>query len=144
LYYKSTTAGSHKNYLQQLPEKSKKQSSAAMAPTLAKPLLSDLVAQTGQVPLSHVRPVGDRPDLASVDNESGAGIPLIDLKKLHVPERRKVVEAIGRACESDGFFMVPAHYSRFLSTYSKKFQLVVWPKMIFSNIDGPKRSSKRT
>ena len=77
-----------------------------MAPTIAKPLLSDLVAQTGQVPLSHVRPVGDRPDLASVDNESGAGIPLIDLGKLDGPERRTVVEAIGRACESDGFFMV--------------------------------------
>jgi len=80
-----------------------------MAPTIAKPLLSDLVAQTGQVPLSHVRPVGDRPDLASVDNESGAGIPLIDLNKLDGPERRTVVEAIGRACESDGFFMVTNH-----------------------------------
>ena len=79
-----------------------------MAPTIAKPLLSDLVAQTGQVPLSHVRPVGDRPDLASVDNESGAGIPLIDLGKLDGPVRRTVVEAIGRACESDGFFMVRA------------------------------------
>ena len=42
----------------------------------------------------------------TVDNESGAGIPLIDLKKLNGPERPKVVEAIGRACESDGFFMV--------------------------------------
>ncbi|WVZ86841.1 hypothetical protein U9M48_033565 [Paspalum notatum var. saurae] len=81
-----------------------------MAPTIAnKPLLTDLVAQTGQVPLSHVRPVGDRPDLASVDNDSGAGIPLIDLKKLNGPERRQVVEAIGRACESDGFFMVTNH-----------------------------------
>jgi salicylic acid 3-hydroxylase len=77
-----------------------------MAPTIAKLLLSDLVAQTGQVPLSHVRPVGDRPDLASVDRESGAGIPLIDLKKLNGPERPKVVQAVGRACESDGFFMV--------------------------------------
>ena len=82
----------------------------AMAPSMSKPLLSDLVAQTGQVPSSHVRPVGDRPDLASVDNESGAGIPLIDLEKLNGPERGKVVEAIGRACESDGFFMVRAHF----------------------------------
>ena len=79
-----------------------------MAPAISKPLLSDLVAQIGKVPLSHIRPVGDRPDLANVDNESGAGIPLIDLKKLNGPERPKVVEAIGRACESDGFFMVRA------------------------------------
>jgi hypothetical protein len=64
------------------------------------------VAQTvGQVP--SIRPVGDRPDLANVDdNVSGAGIPLIDLMELNGPERRKVVAAIGRACESDGFFMV--------------------------------------
>ncbi|CAL5069549.1 unnamed protein product [Urochloa decumbens] len=82
-----------------------------MAPTIAKqpPLLSDLVAQTKQVPLSHVRPVGDRPDLANVDNESGAGIPVIDLEKLNGPERHEVVDAIGRACESDGFFMVTNH-----------------------------------
>nr|ACR34986.1 unknown [Zea mays] len=77
-----------------------------MAPAISKPLLTDLVAQIGKVPSSHIRPVGDRPDLANVDNESGAGIPLIDLKKLNGPERRKVVEAIGKACESDGFFMV--------------------------------------
>jgi len=76
-----------------------------MAPAISKPLLSDLEAQIGKVPSSHIRPVGDRPDLADVD-ESGAGIPLIDLKKLNGPERPKVVEAIGRACESDGFFMV--------------------------------------
>ncbi|XP_066349286.1 protein DMR6-LIKE OXYGENASE 1-like isoform X2 [Miscanthus floridulus] len=76
-----------------------------MAPAISKPLLSDLVAQIGKVPLSHIRPVGDRPDLANVDNESGAGIPLIDLKSLNGPERPKVVEAIGRACESDGLFM---------------------------------------
>ncbi|EES12710.1 hypothetical protein BDA96_06G207100 [Sorghum bicolor] len=80
-----------------------------MAPAISKPLLSDLVAQIGKVPSSHIRPVGDRPDLANVDNESGAGIPLIDLKMLNGPERRKVVEAIGRACESDGFFMVTNH-----------------------------------
>ncbi|PWZ38610.1 Protein DMR6-LIKE OXYGENASE 1 [Zea mays] len=80
-----------------------------MAPAISKPLLTDLVAQIGKVPSSHIRPVGDRPDLANVDNESGAGIPLIDLKKLNGPERRKVVEAIGKACESDGFFMVTNH-----------------------------------
>jgi isopenicillin N synthase-like dioxygenase len=50
--------------------------------------------------------VGDRPDLANVDHESGAGIPLIDLKQLEGPGRRRVVEAIGSACENDGFFMV--------------------------------------
>jgi hypothetical protein len=79
-----------------------------MAPAISKPLLSDLVAQTaGQVP--SIRPVGDRPaDLANVDESGAAGIPLVDLKKLNPngPESRKVMEAIGRACESDGFFMV--------------------------------------
>ncbi|CAO2038704.1 unnamed protein product [Urochloa humidicola] len=80
-----------------------------MAPTIANPLLTDLVAQMGQVPSSDVRPVGDRPDLFNVDNESGAGIPLIELKKLNGPERHEVVEAIGRAYESDGFFMVTNH-----------------------------------
>jgi hypothetical protein len=79
-----------------------------MAPAIAKPLLSDLVAQSGQVPSSHIRPVGDRPDLDNVDHESGAGIPVIDLKQLDGPDRRKVVEAIGSACETDGFFMVRA------------------------------------
>lgn len=79
-----------------------------MATAIAKPLLSDLVAESGTVPSSHIRPVGDRPDLADVDHESGAGIPLIDLKHLDGPERRRVVEAIGSACETDGFFMVGA------------------------------------
>ncbi|VAH34941.1 unnamed protein product [Triticum turgidum subsp. durum] len=81
-----------------------------MAPAIAaKPLLSDLVAQSKQVPSSHIRAVGDRPDLANVDHESGAGIPLIDLKQLDGPGRRRVVEAIGAACENDGFFMVTNH-----------------------------------
>uniref|UniRef100_A0A0E0KUB7 Fe2OG dioxygenase domain-containing protein n=1 Tax=Oryza punctata TaxID=4537 RepID=A0A0E0KUB7_ORYPU len=80
-----------------------------MAPAIAKPLLSDLVAQSGQVPSSHIRPVGDRPDLDNVDHDSGAGIPVIDLKQLDGPDRRKVVEAIGSACETDGFFMVKNH-----------------------------------
>ncbi|KAG8065954.1 hypothetical protein GUJ93_ZPchr0004g39472 [Zizania palustris] len=80
-----------------------------MSPAIAKPLLSDLVAQSPQVPLSHVRPVGDRPDLVNVDHDSGSGIPLIDLKQLDGPDRRKVVEAIGSACETDGFFMVRNH-----------------------------------
>uniref|UniRef100_J3M0P5 Fe2OG dioxygenase domain-containing protein n=1 Tax=Oryza brachyantha TaxID=4533 RepID=J3M0P5_ORYBR len=80
-----------------------------MASAIGKPLLSDLVAQSGQVPPSHIRPVGDRPDLDNVDHESGAGIPLIDLKQLDGPDRRRVVEAIGSACETDGFFMVRNH-----------------------------------
>ncbi|VAH50212.1 unnamed protein product [Triticum turgidum subsp. durum] len=81
-----------------------------MAPAIAaKPLLSDLVAQSGQVPSSHIRAVGDRPDLANVDHESGAGIPLIDLKHLDGPGCRRVVEAIGAACENDSFFMVTNH-----------------------------------
>ncbi|KAM3369095.1 hypothetical protein ACQJBY_017157 [Aegilops geniculata] len=81
-----------------------------MAPAIAaKPLLSDLVAQSRQVPSSHIRAVRDRPDLANVDHVSGAGIPLIDLKHLDGPGRRRVVEAIGAACENDGFFMVTNH-----------------------------------
>ncbi|KAM0906273.1 hypothetical protein ACQ4PT_016846 [Festuca glaucescens] len=80
-----------------------------MAPAMANPLLSDRVACSTKVPSSHVRAVGDRPDLANVDHESGAGIPLIDLKQLDGPGRRRVVEAIGSACENDGFFMVTNH-----------------------------------
>ncbi|KAM0830779.1 hypothetical protein ACQ4PT_065990 [Festuca glaucescens] len=80
-----------------------------MAPAMANPLLSDRVARSTKVPSSHVRAVGDRPDLANVDHESGASIPLIDLKQLEGPGRRRVVEAIGSACENDGFFMVTNH-----------------------------------
>jgi hypothetical protein len=88
-----------------------------MAPAMANPLLSDLVARSTKVPSSHVRAIGDRPDLANVDNESGAGIPLIDLKQLEGPGRHRVVEAIGNACKNDGFFMVRKDMHKlFLST----------------------------
>ncbi|CAM0907928.1 unnamed protein product [Alopecurus aequalis] len=72
-------------------------------------LLSDLVAHSRHVPSSHIRAVGDRPDHAKVDHESGASIPVIDLEHLDGPGRDKVVEAIGSACETDGFFMVKNH-----------------------------------
>jgi hypothetical protein len=79
-----------------------------MAPAISKPLLSDLVAQTaGQVP--SIRPVGDRPDLANVDNnESGAGIPLIDLMErlkcysddpIKAAEARALLESLGLELE---------------------------------------------
>ena len=80
-----------------------------MAPAISKPLLSDRMAKSRHVPSSHIRAVGDRPDLANVDHESGAGIPLIDLKNLDGPGRRRVVDAIGSACETDGFFMVRSY-----------------------------------
>lgn len=105
-----------------------------------KPLLSDLVAQIGEVPLSHIRPVGDRPDLANVDNESGAGIPLIDLKKLNDnngPERRKVVEAIGRACESDGFFMVRTAYVVYVRHRQRTFFSLLEKKKTVTKHDQP-------
>ncbi|CAM0958804.1 unnamed protein product [Alopecurus aequalis] len=72
-------------------------------------LLTDWVAHSGHVPSSHIRAVGDRPDLAKVDHKSGACIPVIDLEHLDGPGRGRVVEAIGYACETDGFFMVKNH-----------------------------------
>lgn len=70
-------------------------------------LLSDMVAQNrSTVPSKYIRPASDRPNLVDVVQASDTSIPLIDLQGIDGAGRRSVVEAIGRACQCDGFFQV--------------------------------------
>lgn len=72
---------------------------------LSKPILTDQLSKRGCVPAHYIRPVSDRPTLLHVD-PSDPSIPLIDFEGFNGPDRPKVVEAIGLACKTDGFFQV--------------------------------------
>ncbi|WCJ26667.1 2-oxoglutarate (2OG) and Fe(II)-dependent oxygenase superfamily protein [Euphorbia peplus] len=72
-------------------------------------LLSDL-ASSGlkHVPSNYIRPISDRPNLADI-GASDDSIPLIDLRHLQGPNRRQVVDTIGTACLTNGFFQITNH-----------------------------------
>ncbi|WOL07116.1 hypothetical protein Cni_G15853 [Canna indica] len=77
-----------------------------MAPAL---LLADLASRTQTVPSRYIRPPSSRPNLADVETSSAATFPLVDLRELSCSGRAGVVQAIGSACQSDGFFQVKNH-----------------------------------
>jgi salicylic acid 3-hydroxylase len=77
-----------------------------MAPGAPKVLLTDIVSNSNEVSSSYIRPASDRPDLRNVMDSSLQSIPVIDMKGLSGPNHRKIIKAIGSACENDGFFMV--------------------------------------
>lgn len=72
---------------------------------VSKPLVTDIASQVTRLPSNYIRPVSDRPNLADVE-VSDSSIPLIDLRGIAGPDRSQVVEAIGSACRSFGFFQV--------------------------------------
>lgn len=75
-------------------------------------LLSDLVARNRDVvPIQYVRPISERPNLGEVIASDKSDIPIVDLQGIDGPGRTSVVEAIGLACQSDGFFQVLARYN---------------------------------
>ena len=78
---------------------------AAPAAASSKLLVTDIASEVTSVPSSYIRPVSDRPNLFDVDL-SGSSIPLIDLQGIDGPDRSRVLQEIGSACQSDGFFQV--------------------------------------
>ncbi|XP_072980685.1 protein DMR6-LIKE OXYGENASE 1-like isoform X2 [Typha angustifolia] len=72
-------------------------------------LLTDIATQDITcIPSNYIRPISDRPNLLDVEF-SNAQIPLVDLQDLLGPDRSRVVEAIGLACQNGGFFQVKNH-----------------------------------
>ncbi|GAV75117.1 2OG-FeII_Oxy domain-containing protein/DIOX_N domain-containing protein [Cephalotus follicularis] len=76
--------------------------------TTTKLLLADLVSGVKHVPSNYIRPISDRPNLSDIDI-SEASISLIDLQGLNGPNHSHVIEQIGLACQTDGFFQVKNH-----------------------------------
>ncbi|PON37751.1 Oxoglutarate/iron-dependent dioxygenase [Parasponia andersonii] len=76
---------------------------------LTKLLLTDLASEVKYVPSNYIRPISDRPNLASVDTSTVGSIPVIDLDGLHGPNHSDIIKQIGQACQSDGFFQVKNH-----------------------------------
>ena len=76
-----------------------------MAPASSKLLVADIVSHVTSVPSSYIRPVSDRLNLFDVE-VSGSSIPLIDLQDIDGPNRSQVVDEIGSACQTNGFFQV--------------------------------------
>lgn len=76
-----------------------------MAATNTKLLLADIASGIKNVPSKYVRPISDRPNLSDV-HSSDVSIPLIDLHGLHGPDHSLIIQQIGQACQSDGFFQV--------------------------------------
>jgi salicylic acid 3-hydroxylase len=77
-----------------------------MAPGAPKVLLRDIVSNSNEVPSSFIRPASDRPDLCNVVDSSLQSIPVIDMKGLDGPNHQQIINALGSACKTDGFFMV--------------------------------------
>ncbi|KAK6948029.1 Isopenicillin N synthase-like, Fe(2+) 2OG dioxygenase domain [Dillenia turbinata] len=72
-----------------------------------KVLVTDLASVVKSVPSNFIRPISDRPNLTPVLRASS--IPLIDLQGLDGPHHSSLVQHIGEACKSDGFFLVKNH-----------------------------------
>ncbi|KAH7653498.1 Flavanone 3-dioxygenase protein [Dioscorea alata] len=73
-------------------------------------LLSDMVRRerSSCIPSTYVRPKNERPNLLEMESFD-VSIPLIDLHEMDGHQHSLLVEAIGEACKSDGFFMVKNH-----------------------------------
>ncbi|XP_038684929.1 protein DMR6-LIKE OXYGENASE 2-like [Tripterygium wilfordii] len=71
-------------------------------------LLSGIASSTRHVPSNYIRPPSDRPKLDEVVSLDES-IPLIDLQDLNGPNRSKIIEEIGQACQNYGFFQVKNH-----------------------------------
>ncbi|XP_058105057.1 protein DMR6-LIKE OXYGENASE 2-like [Magnolia sinica] len=72
------------------------------------PQLTELLSRSSHLPAHYIRPISDRPNLLDA-HTSDVSIPLIDLGGLSGPDRPKIVQAIGLACQTDGFFQVKSH-----------------------------------
>jgi len=72
---------------------------------VSKLLVTDIVSHVSSVPANYIRPVSDRPNLFDVE-ASDSSIPLIDLRDIGGRYQSRVVEEIGQACQTDGFFQV--------------------------------------
>ena len=72
---------------------------------VSKLLVTDIASHVTSVPSNYIRPVSDRPNLLDME-ASDSLIPLIDLRDIAGPDRSRVVEQIGLACKTDGFFQV--------------------------------------
>ncbi|KAL6006595.1 Protein DMR6-LIKE OXYGENASE 2 [Asimina triloba] len=77
--------------------------------SMLQPRLTGFLSTSDQLPPNYVRPVSDRPNLFDADLSSDVSIPLVDLDGLHGLDRDKIVQEIGLACQTDGFFQVKNH-----------------------------------
>lgn len=79
-----------------------------MAPNSSSPVLvSGIAAFTNTVPSHYVRPASDRPNRHQMIQTSDViTIPLIDFDGFDGLNRVKIVDAVGRACRTYGFFRV--------------------------------------
>ncbi|CAM8934713.1 unnamed protein product [Rhodiola kirilowii] len=71
--------------------------------------VTDISSTFDHVPSKYIRPSNDRPNTTEVVSAAAASIPLIDLAGLDGPAWSDVVEQIGLACQTDGFFQVKNH-----------------------------------
>lgn len=60
-----------------------------------------------QVQDKHILPSNERPRMAEVSYSES--LPVVDLKDLDGPYRKRVVQKIGHACEEGGFFQIVNH-----------------------------------
>ncbi|KAJ3669363.1 hypothetical protein LUZ60_011313 [Juncus effusus] len=79
-----------------------------MAPT-AKLLITDIISEKFEVPANFVRPKHERPNLHAVKEAAIETIPIVDLKGINGTNHHQIVDAIGQACKTHGFFMVINH-----------------------------------
>jgi isopenicillin N synthase-like dioxygenase len=71
-------------------------------------IVEELMCNGGQMQDKYILPPDQRPQMSEVCFSSES-IPVVDLKELDGPNRRRVVEEIRRACEEGGFFQIVNH-----------------------------------
>ncbi|MQM12560.1 hypothetical protein Taro_045477 [Colocasia esculenta] len=111
-------------------------------------LLSDMVVHgRSTLPSQYVRPISDCPNVSDVIHATDAKIPLIDLAGINGADRHNVVEAIGQACQTDGFFQIKNHgipktvVEGMLLVAQEFFQLPTDERLKYYS-DDPKKSTR--